>query len=107
LKIHFNVIFHLRLGLPSGRLPSGLPTRNQYAPLFPPIRAVCPARLILLDLITRIIFGDEYRSLTCHKQHYCLYAKNLVPNNKKCNTRAWKMKHGETLLEILHWNSVI
>jgi hypothetical protein len=31
LKIHFNIISHLCLGLPSGRLPSGLPTKILYA----------------------------------------------------------------------------
>jgi hypothetical protein len=30
---------HLRLGLPSGRLPSDLPTKILYAPLFSPTRA--------------------------------------------------------------------
>jgi hypothetical protein len=32
-KIHFNIILHLRLGLPGGLLPSGLPTKILYAML--------------------------------------------------------------------------
>jgi hypothetical protein len=64
---------HLRLGLPSGRLPSGLPTKILHAPHFSLIRVICPAHLILLDLITRIIFGDKYRSLSsslCSLLHF-------------------------------------
>ena len=37
---------HLRLGLPSGLLPSGFPTKNLYTPLSSSMRATCPAHLI-------------------------------------------------------------
>ena len=55
---------HLRPCLPSGLLPSGFPTKTPYTPLSLPIRATCPAHLILLHFITRTILGEEVRVRT-------------------------------------------
>ena len=64
LQIHPNIITHLCLGLPSGLLPSGFPTKTPYTPLSSPIRATCPVYLILLDFITRIILVEQYKSFS-------------------------------------------
>jgi hypothetical protein len=55
---------HLSLGLPSGLFPSGFPTKTLYMPLLFSMHATCPVHLILLDFITRIIEGEEYKSLS-------------------------------------------
>ena len=64
LKIHLNIILLLCLGLPSGLFPSGFPTETLYTPLLSSIHATQPTHVILLDLITRIILGERYRSLS-------------------------------------------
>jgi len=53
---------HLNLGLPSGLFHSDFPTKTLYTPLLSPIYATFPTHLIHLDLITQIIFGEQYRS---------------------------------------------
>jgi hypothetical protein len=54
--------FRLPLGLPSGLCPTCFPAKTLYTPLISPIRSKCSAYLILLDLITRTILGEEFRS---------------------------------------------
>ena len=55
---------HLRLDLPSGLFPSSFPHQDPVHPLSSPIRATCPAHLILLDFIIRTILGEEYKSFS-------------------------------------------
>ena len=53
---------HLCLGLPNGLLHSSFPTKSLNALLLSPLHATFPAHLSLLDLITRMIPGEEYRA---------------------------------------------
>ena len=74
---------HLCLGLPSGLLPSGFPSKTLYNPLSLPIHATLPAHLIHLDFITRTILGEEYKSfssLLCGLLHSPVTLSLLGPN---------------------------
>ena len=74
---------HLRLGLPSGLLPSGFPSKTLYTPLSSPIHATFPAHLILLDFITHTILGEQYKSyssLLCSLLHSPITSSLLGPN---------------------------
>ena len=82
LDIHPNIIHHLRLGLTSGLLPSGLQTKTLYTPLSSPIRANFPAHFILLDFITRTLLGEDYKSFSsslCNLliSHYKSFSSSL------------------------------
>jgi hypothetical protein len=55
---------HLRLGLPSRLFPSLFLTRTLYSLFLSHECATCSDHLIVHYLIIRMIFGEEYRSLS-------------------------------------------
>jgi len=83
LTIHLDITLSFLLGLPSGLFPSDFPIKFLYMPLVSPIRATCTAHLILLDLTTRTIFGEEYRSFSsslCSFLYSTVTSSVLGPN---------------------------
>ena len=63
LKSHLNIILSSTPGYSSLFFPSCLPTKTLYAPPLTPYVLHDPSIFILFDLITRITFGEEYRSV--------------------------------------------
>ena len=61
-KIHFNTILPSMHGSSKWFLTSGFSTKTLYASILSTIRATCPAHVTLLYLITRMIFGEEFRA---------------------------------------------
>ena len=65
LEIHPNIIHPSTPRSPQWSLSLRRPNQDPIHPLSSPIRATCPAHLILLDFITRTILGELYKSFSC------------------------------------------
>ena len=66
------------------------PHQDPIHPHFSPIRATCPAHLLLLDLITRTILGEEYKSFS---SSLCSLLRYLVPPRSKYSPQHHVLKH--------------
>ena len=64
LEINPNIIHPSTPRSPQWSRSLRFPQQDPIHPLSSPIRATCPAHLILLDFITRTILGEEYKSFS-------------------------------------------
>ena len=83
LEIHPNIIRPSMPRSPQWSLSFRFPHQDPIHPLSLPIRATCPAHLILLDFITSTILGEEYKSFSsslCNLLHSPVTSSLLGPN---------------------------
>ena len=82
LEIHYNIIHPSTPRSPQWSLSLWFPHQDSIRPLSSPIRATCPAHLILIDFITRTVLGEEYRSFRsslCNLLHSPVTSSLLGP----------------------------
>ena len=83
LEIHLNIIHPSTPKSLQRSLSLRFPHQDPIHPLSSPIRATCPAHLILLDFITRKILGEGYKSFSyslCNLLHSPVTSSLLGPN---------------------------
>ena len=61
-KIYFNIILPPASRSCKGTFFFGFPHKKSVCISVAPLRATCPAHNIIIDLITRTIFGEQYTS---------------------------------------------
>ena len=82
LEIYPNIIHPSTPRSPHSSPSLRFPYQDPIHPLSSPIRATCPAHLILLDFITRTILGEEYKSFIsslCNLLHSPVTSSLLGP----------------------------
>ena len=87
LEIHSNITHPSTPRSPQWFLSLWFPQQDPMHPLSSPIRATCPAHLILLDFITRTILGEEYKSFGSSLGNllHSPVTSSLLGPNVQCN----------------------
>ena len=84
LEIHPNIIHPSTPRSPHWSPSLRFPRQDSIHPLSSPIRATCPAHLILLDFITRTVLVEEYKSFSsslCSLLHHSPVTSSLLGPN--------------------------
>ena len=102
LEIHPNIIHPSTPRSPQWSPSIRFPHQDPIHPLSSPIRATCPAHLILLDFITRTILGEEYKpfnSSLCNLLHSVtssILGPNILLNTMFPNTVSFLSSHNSS-----------
>ena len=100
LKMHLSIILPSTPGTSKWSFSLTYPHQNPVYTFIIPIRATCPAHLILLDLITRTITGEQNRSLTFNESLHFIYCGiscdtrdvfKLPTHNAKCRWQCFNI----------------
>ena len=92
LEIQPNIIHPSMPRSPQWSLSLQFSHQDPIHPLSSPIRATCPAQLILLDFITCTILGEEFKSFSSSLCNL-LHSRYLVPPRSKYSPQHQVLKH--------------
>ena len=106
LEIHPNIIYPSTPRSPQCSPSLRFPHQDPIHALSSPIRATCPAHLILLDFITRKILGEDYKTFSsslCNLLHSpvtsSLLGPNILLNTMFCSQTPSASSHVSALTE--------
>ena len=103
LEIHPNIIHPSTPRSPQWSPSLRFPHQDPIHPLSSPIRATCPAHLILLDFITCAILGEQYKSsYTCSYSFPLCESQNIRTHCQKCRIfMTWKPRNIGIMLKLI------